>query len=194
MLLDLGLRGPSVSTPITPTSTRNDMDFPAFLLLYASLCGLCVRGAERGTEKGEEGGLWVPTRTGDWQKVSQTCGGLTRHLTISSYLICYASIFFISSHIISSVPLEVSEQDSSKLLLAARPYSIRTASDQNSSPTDIWVSTDDISDIFLLAGVYATASTVDRSMRAMTHFLPGVTQGKLCFQVGMIAIPLCQII
>ena len=68
MLLDLGLPGHAIS--ITPTSEHNDMDFPAFLLLYASLCGLCVRGSEK--EEKEKEGLWVPTRTGYWQKVSQS--------------------------------------------------------------------------------------------------------------------------
>lgn len=49
--------------------------------------------------------------------------------------------------------------------------------------SDLWVSTADISDILRLAGVSATSATIAECVDTLKRFLPGVSKGKLCFQV-----------
>jgi hypothetical protein len=90
----------------------------------------------------------------------------------------------------------VSQGASRRLSQAARPYSVTTSDPDpdraaedygpdSSTPhgKDIWVSADDVSDILLLAGLPVTAASVAQSVRALSNFLPGISQGKLCFQV-----------
>ena len=83
---------------------------------------------------------------------------------------------------------------SRRLSQAARPYSVCTTdpgrADEDYGPDsssshgkDVWVSADDVTDILLLAGVPVTAASVAQSVRALASFLPGINQGKLCFQV-----------
>ena len=48
---------------------------------------------------------------------------------------------------------------------------------------DMWVGTDDVIEIFRLTGLSVTSATVDQSVRALQHLLPGIPEGKLCFQV-----------
>ena len=49
--------------------------------------------------------------------------------------------------------------------------------------SDLWVSIADIMDILRLAGVSATSATIAECVETLKCFLPGVPQGKLCFQV-----------
>ena len=88
----------------------------------------------------------------------------------------------------------MSTSASRRLSQAARPYSVSTSdpdrAEEDYGPDssashgkDIWVSVDDICDILLLAGVSATTASVAQSVRALSNFLPGISQGKLCFQV-----------
>lgn len=49
--------------------------------------------------------------------------------------------------------------------------------------SDLWISTADMPDILRLAGVSATSGTIAECVEALKSFLPGVPQGKLCFQV-----------
>lgn len=86
-----------------------------------------------------------------------------------------------------------------KLSIAASQYSVSTVNDTNRDnerdrdrggrgqravrDADLWVSTADISDILRLAGVSATSATIAECVDTLKRFLPGVPQGKLCFQV-----------
>jgi hypothetical protein len=90
-----------------------------------------------------------------------------------------------------------------KLSIAASQYSVSTVNDTNRDnergserdrdrggrgqravrDSDLWVSTADISDILRLAGVSATSATIAECVDVLKRFLPGVPQGKLCFQV-----------
>lgn len=95
--------------------------------------------------------------------------------------------------------------DIKKLSIAASQYSVSTVSYTNRvedrergrdinggrggsglsamRDSDLWVSTADIPDILRLAGVSATSGTIAECVEALKSFLPGVPQGKLCFQV-----------
>lgn len=86
-----------------------------------------------------------------------------------------------------------------KLSIAASQYSVSTVNDTNGDnergservgrgqravrDSDLWVSTADILDILRLAGVSATSATVAECVDTLKRFLPGLSQGKLCFQV-----------
>lgn len=84
-----------------------------------------------------------------------------------------------------------------KLSIAASQYSVSTLNDTNRDneidrggrgqravrDSDLWVSTADISDIFRLAGLSAASATIAECVDTLKRFLPGVPQGKLCFQV-----------
>ena len=82
-----------------------------------------------------------------------------------------------------------------ELSKAASPYSVRSNEDddldestvsasQHVHSYDLWVSTDDVTDILLLTGVTATDASVARSVRSLKNLLPGIPEGKLCFQVS----------
>ena len=49
--------------------------------------------------------------------------------------------------------------------------------------SDMWVGTDDVITIFRSIGISVTSASVVQSVRALQHFLPGISEGKLCFQV-----------
>lgn len=83
---------------------------------------------------------------------------------------------------------------SRRLAQAAGPYSVSTSDPDRAEEDygldsstlhgkDIWVSLDDVSDILLLAGVPVTTASAAQSVRALANFLPGISQGRLCFQV-----------
>ena len=95
--------------------------------------------------------------------------------------------------------------DIKKISIAASQYSVSTLSNTNRDEdrergrdtnggrggrglsamrdSDLWVSTADMPDILRLAGVSATSVTIAECVEALKCFLPGVPQGKLCFQV-----------
>jgi hypothetical protein len=102
---------------------------------------------------------------------------------------CHLSVPLVSH-------LQMSQGAIRRLAQAARPYSVSTSDpdpareEEDYGPDsgtphgkDIWVSVDDVSDILLLAGVPVTTASVAQSVRALSNFLPGISQGKLCFQV-----------
>ena len=49
--------------------------------------------------------------------------------------------------------------------------------------SDMWVGTDDVIAIFRSIGISVTSASVAQSVRALQYFLPGISEGKLCFQV-----------
>jgi Ca2+-binding EF-hand superfamily protein len=55
------------------------------------------------------------------------------------------------------------------------------SADFTSKINDIWVSTDEISDILLLSGISASEETVEIAIKEMRHFLPGISTGKVSF-------------
>jgi hypothetical protein len=74
LLMDLGLRGAAVANAAVAVDTllalgdSSLLDFPAFLQLYASQCGL-------GSPQSPQGRVmtWAPTHTGIWKEVHNMC-------------------------------------------------------------------------------------------------------------------------
>ena len=103
-------------------------------------------------------------------------------------------LFFIT---FCTILQQIDPIEMEKLSIAASQYSVSTAGDiyrnrdkdrggsgqRAVRDSDLWVSSADIMDILLLAGVSATTATIAECVKTLKCFLPGVPQGKLCFQV-----------
>jgi len=163
VLLELGVKGNALGNATAGIAAFLDdynggdqlMDFPSFLQHYATACGIAHEkpaAAGAGVDANAPPLIWVPTRTGQWT--------------------------------------EVDPQTAEKLLKAATPYKthsdgISVMDESNTSPAlgrDVWVRTDDVTDILMLAGVDQSEVHTAETVRGVRRFLPGMSTGKLCFQ------------
>lgn len=83
LLLDFGLRGDEIVLPadiqkslmpqeshLPPSDSVPIIDFPTFLQIYASKCGLDQSSTKHGTAfKAFNNFFWVPTVSGRWREV-----------------------------------------------------------------------------------------------------------------------------
>ena len=162
VLLELSLKGAALgaaTSAITATLDYNGghglLDFPAFLQHYANVCGLShIKSTAAGAGTGTAAAplYWVPTRSGMWTEVD---------------------------------PVSVD-----KLHKAASPYQTSNDSvsviepESKTVPTlgrDLWVRTDDVTDILMLVGVEQSEVHTAETVRSIRRFLPGMATGKLSF-------------
>jgi Ca2+-binding EF-hand superfamily protein len=174
LLLDLGVRGEALGRATQAMESMSEsagpgetlLDFPTFLQHYAHVTGLGFSGGAQGSSSGggndKEGRaalLWVPTATGMWAEAD------------------YASV--------------------SELMKAAVPYSTTHPAGESGSPSqleqeishhlanmgsDLWVRSDDVTDILLLSGLNQSETVVGETTRVLRALLMGMSTGKMCFQ------------
>jgi len=134
ILLDLGIRGNalSVASKTTDGIANSLVDFPVFLEIYSSSCGLGVSSDATGT-------IWVPGNHGIWK--------------------------------------EFDSKTVEKIIKAAEPYSV-TGTDINK---EIWINTDDIVDVLMLASLETNEHVVGDALRKLKHYISDANN-KICLQ------------
>lgn len=76
---------------------------------------------------------------------------------------------------------EVDTEIIDRLVKAAEPYNVSDG--ELNTFADIWVSADDVEDIFMIAGLTnVTQMSLAAAVRNMSLLLPDISTGKLCFQ------------
>ena len=75
---------------------------------------------------------------------------------------------------------------------AATPDNISTVTSRKDLDekeyADIRINVDDLMDILVIAGVNPSEKSVDDAIRHLRYFLPGIQDGKICFQVYAVVI------
>lgn len=142
----MGLRGAAHAAATADLESSRQyqglLDFPTFLELYATHCGLASPDLKRGPT------MWVPSLSGTWREIEPT--------------------------VVDTV------------FKAAEPYSSSLdaidQSEKSGSSKEVWISTDDVADVLLLAGTSASEAAIGETVRAMRNLLPGVATGKFSLQ------------